>query len=57
VVPLSAVFLYLNYDEGRLDILWGLWIVFVSAVSGIVFATLFWFTVVRPLMRRGARRK
>ena len=49
---MCLLFLYLNYDEGTLDVQWGLWVVFVSAVSGVVVATLFWFTVVRPLIRR-----
>lgn len=51
-VPMCALFLYLNYVEGSLDVSWGLWIAFVSAVGGIVWATLFWFTVLRPLIRR-----
>jgi hypothetical protein len=50
-VPMCALFLYLNYDEGSLDVRWALWIIFVSAVSGVVVATLFWFTVMRPLIR------
>lgn len=56
-VPMCALFLYMNYDQGTLDFLWGLWIVFGCAVLGVAWATLMWFTVIRPLGRRRNLRK
>jgi peptidoglycan/LPS O-acetylase OafA/YrhL len=51
-VPLCVTFLGMTYNEGTLDVPSALWIVFVCGLTGIIVATLFWYIVSRPLVKR-----
>jgi hypothetical protein len=51
-VSLSATGLALNYSEGTLTLRWGLWIVFVSTLGGVIVGILGWYFITLPLIKR-----
>ena len=51
-VPLFFAFLYLNYSEGTLTVMWAVLIAIVSGLAAAVIGVLGWFTVAQPLIRR-----
>jgi hypothetical protein len=53
-VPMATFFIWKNYTDGALTIRWALWCILVSAAGALIVASLFWFTMTRPLLRRRA---
>jgi hypothetical protein len=51
-LPLSLIFLRINYLEGTLTPLWALRVILVSAVGGVIPALVLWYTVTSPLVKR-----
>ncbi len=51
-VPIAILGLWLNYDEGTLTLLWGLWVIFGCAVVGAAVAVLGWYTIMPSIKRR-----
>jgi hypothetical protein len=41
--PIAAVFLYLNYQDGTLTVVWGLFVFFAAIVIGAVLGTVLFF--------------
>jgi len=41
--PIAAVFLFLNYQDGTLTVVWALFIVFAATVIGAVLGTVLFF--------------
>jgi hypothetical protein len=41
--PIAAVFLFLNYQDGTLTLVWALFIVFAAIVIGAVLGTVLFF--------------
>ena len=53
-VPMSALGIWLNYDQGSLTPTWAAWCVFVAIVGALLVATLVWLSITKPmLLRRG----
>jgi len=56
-IPFFVVFVFLNYTEGTLTPLWTLWIAFISALIGAVWAVLFWYTFLSLLIKSRKHKK
>ena len=55
-VPLSLVFLGLDYSDGTLTLDWALYTIFMSFVCMSVGGLLCWFTLTKPMIKRAADR-
>jgi|HubBroStandDraft_4_1064222.scaffolds.fasta_scaffold40940_2 hypothetical protein len=50
-LPLFTVFLWRNYSEGTLTLVWALYLVILWAVLGGIGAVIFWYGVTSPLIK------
>lgn len=54
-IPLTALFIVLNYSQGTLTVQWALHIAIDTAAIGAVLGAVTWFTVTLPLLKRKAK--
>lgn len=54
-VPAFCVFLVLIYSEHELTAIWALYVAFFCSFAGGLIATLFWYTLSRPLIKTKKR--
>lgn len=51
-IPILLIFLVLIYSEHGLTVIWALYMVFLCGLAGGLIATLFWFTLSQPLIKK-----
>jgi hypothetical protein len=51
-LPLSLMYLYMNYTDGTLTTGRAIWLILVGAVIGPVAAMFFWYTTSLPMIKR-----
>lgn len=56
-IPMTLLFLHLNYVEGTLTSDWAVHVVTIGIISGVVMGVLLWYTLTRPLIARIAARR
>ena len=53
----SALGCLLNFRQGNLTVGWAIYLIATAAAIGVAAATLVWYAVSRPLIKRGKRVK